>query len=489
AAVAANPGRRVEGSKTREESDRPPPWGGGSPSATSTSPETATATRSPARRPPVLQAKEVRPTSPPPQPQMRHQERWGKRGRGEKRGSSCSDDNSSSISRGSAESPSWSRGVPRKRRFPSKGWARAAETGEGERLPASPPGDSRGRAWQTSRRDEWPSGGVSGGGETGRESSSRRRNGSSSSSSSGSSEAVAPFCSSSAAAVSCYNRGPAEDLRPAADGSRPLSPKVVARVPRSRGEAEQEEEEEARGTSQRSRYVDHHHHLPERQASRGRGDVETTPPYTSTRPSSSGTGWTAAAAAAAAATRTTTRSPAVATAVGEAAVAQGVRRCRPPYPQQEVHDDMDHTAGRVVSVSPLKKAVTGDGVDEEGPDGRGEGGRGREKDGGGDSSPPRVQAWEPAVEASGIDLDVGSYAGRAAALRNPWAGSLHPKGQQPLAPKDLLLMLRPNDEGFFDCAGAEKRRGTREATQIEGGGAGGGGGWGGGGGVSAAPKM
>ncbi|CAM9667666.1 unnamed protein product, partial [Ectocarpus sp. 13 AM-2016] len=474
-AVVMKPVRRIQESKRREENDRPPSGGGGSPSAALTSPATATATATPppAGRPPVLKTEEKPSTSKPqpqPQPQQRNQEHWRKRRRGEKRrGSSCSDDSSStsSTSRGSAETPPWSRGVPRKRRFPSKGWARAAGRGGGERGPASPSGDSRGRTGQPSGGDERAFGGVGvgacggGGGEVGRESSRRNESSSTSSGSSGSSEAPC-YSAAAAAPVSCYNTGPAEDLRPSTGGSRPYSPKDVARVPR-REEGAEEEEEEARGVWQRNRHVDRHH-PPERQASRG-GDVETT-----TRSPSLGTGWTAAAraaAAAAAVTRTTTRSPA---AVAGEAVEQGGRRCRPSYPKQEVRDDVDYTAGRVVSVSPLKKAVTGEGGDEEGPDHQGEGGRSeREIDGGRDASPPRVQAWEPTVEAAGIGLDVGSYAGRAAGLRNQWAGSLRPKEQQPLAPKDLLLMLRPNSEGFFDYDGAEKRSGT-QATHIKGGG-------------------
>ncbi|CAB1100253.1 unnamed protein product [Ectocarpus sp. CCAP 1310/34] len=77
---------------------------------------------------------------------------------------------------------------------------------------------------------------------------------------------------------------------------------------------------------------------------------------------------------------------------------------------------------------------------------------------------------------------MGSYAGWAAGLRNQWAGSLRPREQQPLAPKDLLLMLRPNSEGFFDCDGADKKGGTQAAHMI----GAGAGGWGGGGAAAAA---
>ncbi|CAN0089371.1 unnamed protein product, partial [Scytosiphon promiscuus] len=135
-------------------------------------------------------------------------------------------------------------------------------------------------------------------------------------------------------------------------------------------------------------------------------------------------------------------------AAAAAAATQGAWRS----PQVKEEHALESMVGRVVSVSPLKRPRE---EDAHATDGR--------------HSKPQVPAWEPAVQTGGIGFNFRRRVGPAAARQQNWGGTQAPQGQQPLAPKDLLFKLRPNDEDMIDIIANNDRLPT-----TSGGGGGGG---------------
>eukprot|EP00903_Cladosiphon_okamuranus_P010469 g9905.t1 len=141
------------------------------------------------------------------------------------------------------------------------------------------------------------------------------------------------------------------------------------------------------------------------------------------------------------------------------------------------------SVGRLVSASPLKEARVGG----EAP--------GRRKAGARGEIASRAQAIEPSVRASGVDFRFRPHRGGAAAQQPPPHGGgggssqQPPREQQPLAPRDLLLMLRPDDEGVIDIIAENDERRSSVPTAVTGGGGGNGSGDGSSGGGADADRR